>query len=215
MTHSIRTATHSLKRNSRRIAAGRLALLAAAGAALLIAGCAAPSTTDPAASPAATVSTAASAEAPAAPQAAEASPEASPVPVETQTVESVAAPAPAAEPAPAPVETQPAQQPAPAAPTAEAPAAEAPAPAAPAGYGCDAAIAYLSAHAHPAFTIVCPGYAFGGQAVTCFNHAPQCANSAVIIINVPCPVAYMNEAANSWTIYNGTGATIDPYGSSC
>jgi hypothetical protein len=92
---------------------------------------------------------------------------------------------------------------------AQAPAAE------PSGYGCDAAIAYLQANAHPAFTIVCPGYVFGGQAVTCVNHAPQCPNSAVIIIDVPYPVAYMNEAANSFTIYNSTGAAIDPYGTTC
>lgn len=89
------------------------------------------------------------------------------------------------------------------------------APAATSTYGCDAAVAYLQEHAHPAFRIVCPGYAFGGQAVTCLNHAPQCPNDAVIIINVPCEIAYMNEAANSWTLYNSTGAAIDPYGSRC
>jgi hypothetical protein len=82
-------------------------------------------------------------------------------------------------------------------------------------YGCDAAMAYLQANAEPSFQLVCGAYAFGGQAVTCYFHAPQCANSAVIIINVPCAIAYKNEAANSWTLKNHTGAKIDPFGPSC
>lgn len=115
-----------------------------------------------------------------------------------------AAPEPAAAPVGVPVDE-----------TAEEPAEEAPAAQEPSGYGCDAALAYLRANAHPAFALVCPGYAFGGQAVTCLNHAPECPGSAVIIINVPCEIAYKNEAANSWTIYNGTGSQIDPYGARC
>jgi hypothetical protein len=123
---------------------------------------------------------------------------------------------PVVEEAPAPVAKAAApkvqQAAAPAAPAAEAPA---PAPAVDNTYGCDAAMAYLRAHAEPSFQLVCGGYAFGGQAVTCYYHAPQCANSAIIIINVPCETAYKNEAANSWTLKNNTGAKIDPYGSSC
>lgn len=201
----------------RRIARLRIALLGAGGAMLLIAGCAGPQQSDDAlarTTPAATASDASTVPAPApaattesAAPVAETS-AAAPAPVAETTSESVAAPSPAAVPQESPVTEEPAAEPEPE-PTEEAPAAE------PSGYGCDAAIAYLHANAHPAFTIVCPGYAFGGQAVTCLNHAPQCPNSAVIIINVPCAVAYMNEAANSWTIYNGSGAAIDPYGASC
>ena len=44
----------------------------------------------------------------------------------------------------------------------------------PTGYGCAAAIAYLHAHAEPSYTIACPGYADGHQAMTCDHHAPQC-----------------------------------------
>lgn len=81
----------------------------------------------------------------------------------------------------------------------------------PAGYGCAAAIAYLSANAAPGFTFVCPGNAFGNQAMTCVNHAPQCAGEKIIAIAVPCPAAYMNEAHNSWVL-TGHGTGIDPYG---
>ena len=217
MTLSIRTSTiHS-----------RTWLLGIFGAAILLTGCAAPQGTttarDAAAAPTASTSTASASTtstststpapapaasssdpAPAAPEAVAAPAPATEAPAPAPATETVAPPAPAAAPAPAPVAPVATPEPA-AAPQAEQPA----------GYGCDAAIAYLRANAHPAFTIVCPGYAFGGQAVTCVNHAPQCPNSAVIIINVPCAVAYMNEAANSWTIYNSTGAAIDPFGASC
>jgi hypothetical protein len=81
----------------------------------------------------------------------------------------------------------------------------------PTGYGCAAAIAYLQAHAEPSFTIECPAYAAGGQAMTCDHHAPQCPNSRVIAILVPCPAAYMNEAHNSW-VFVGKASGIDPYG---
>jgi hypothetical protein len=81
----------------------------------------------------------------------------------------------------------------------------------PAGYGCAAALSYLSAHAAPGFTFECPGYAMGRQAMTCVNHAPECAGRKIIAIAVPCPAAYMNEAHNSWVL-TGTGSGIDPYG---
>jgi hypothetical protein len=81
----------------------------------------------------------------------------------------------------------------------------------PAGYGCAAALAYLSAHAAPGFTFECPGYAEGRQAMTCVNHAPECAGRKIIAIAVPCAAAYMNEAHNSWVL-TGTGSGIDPYG---
>jgi hypothetical protein len=65
------------------------------------------------------------------------------------------------------------------------------------GYGCAAAIAYLEAHANPAFAIECPGNANGNEAWTCAD-SPGCENRAFIAIADPCPAAYMNEAHNSW-----------------
>ena len=76
------------------------------------------------------------------------------------------------------------------------------------GYGCGAAIAYLEAHANPTYTIECPGYAYGREAMTCSYTAPECPDSSVIAIADPCPAAYMNEAVNS----NSGGEQIDPYG---
>lgn len=83
---------------------------------------------------------------------------------------------------------------------------------------CDEAIAYLEQNAAPGFKIVCPGYAFGAQATTCINHAPQRAGEKEIIINVVCDTSVKNEAANSnsWSDATGTFTRpIDPYGSSC
>ena len=82
----------------------------------------------------------------------------------------------------------------------------------PTGYGCAAAIAYLHAHAEPSYAIACPGNAEGRQAMTCNYHAPECPNSRIIAIAVPCPAAYMNEAHNSWVLL-GEASGIDPYGS--
>jgi hypothetical protein len=81
----------------------------------------------------------------------------------------------------------------------------------PSGYGCAAALSYLRANAAPGFTLVCPGYALGRQAMTCVNHAPQCSNEKIIVIADPCPAAYMNEAHNSWVL-TGKASGIDPYG---
>jgi hypothetical protein len=80
------------------------------------------------------------------------------------------------------------------------------------GYGCASAIAYLDAHAAPGYTIECPGYAEGHQAMTCDNVAGVCSGAKVIAIAVPCAAAYMNEASNSWVIEGESHAPIDPYG---
>lgn len=72
-------------------------------------------------------------------------------------------------------------------------------------------MSYLHSHAAPGFTIECPGYALGRQAMTCVNHAPECAGEKIIIIADPCPAAYMNEAHNSWVLI-GQASGIDPYG---
>jgi hypothetical protein len=80
------------------------------------------------------------------------------------------------------------------------------------GYGCAAALAYLSSHAAPGFSFSCPGYAYGNQAMTCVNHAPQCPNAKIIAIAVPCAAAYMNEASNSWVLTGARSGAIDPYG---
>jgi hypothetical protein len=120
-----------------------------------------------------------------------------------------------AEPPPAPVEAAP-----PPPPVAEAPAPppppveEAPAPAESSpGWGCAAALDYLSTHANPAFALECPGNAFGHQAMTCAFTAGYCDGRQVIAIAVPCPAAYMNEASNSWTVLGLRPGPIDPYGS--
>lgn len=79
-------------------------------------------------------------------------------------------------------------------------------------YGCDAAIAYLERHAAPGFRFVCPGYANGRQAMTCNLHERYCPSEKVIVIAVPCPAAYMNEAHNSWVLDGLLDAPLDPYG---
>jgi hypothetical protein len=86
-----------------------------------------------------------------------------------------------------------------------------PAPQAPA-WGCDAALAYLRANADPAYTLECPGNAFGHEAMTCAYRAGFCPGQMVIAITDPCPAAYMNEAANSWIVSGIRPGTIDPYG---
>jgi hypothetical protein len=83
------------------------------------------------------------------------------------------------------------------------------------GYGCAAALAYLSANAAPGFTFECPGYADGHEAMTCVNHAPECGGEHLIAIADPCPAAYMNEAynSNSWSdSLQEFTRPIDPYG---
>jgi hypothetical protein len=79
------------------------------------------------------------------------------------------------------------------------------------GSGCAAAIAWLSTHSAPGYQLVCPGYAEGHQAMTCYNTA-ACPGKQVIVIAIPCPAAYMNEAHNSWIISGLAVGKIDPYG---
>lgn len=82
------------------------------------------------------------------------------------------------------------------------------------GYGCAAALAYLSTYAAPGFWLVCPGDAKGHQAMTaCYSGASQCSDMRLIVIADPCPAAYMNEASNSWAVMGESDAPIDPYGS--
>ena len=80
-----------------------------------------------------------------------------------------------------------------------------------AGWGCGAAIAWLSSHSAPGYQMVCPGYAEGHQAMTC-NNTAACPGEHVIVIAVPCPAAYMNEAHNSWILSGLAVGKIDPYG---
>lgn len=86
-------------------------------------------------------------------------------------------------------------------------------PAAPPGYGCRAALAWLSSHAAPGFRFVCPGYAQGHQAMTCRDMPGVCPGQALIIIADPCPAAYMNEAWNSLLAVGLAYGPVDPYGS--
>ena len=93
-------------------------------------------------------------------------------------------------------------------------------------WGCSAALAYLSAYAAPGFTLDCPGYAEGHEAMTCIHGTPEypdaCLNGPTIAISDPCPQAYMNESANSWNLtgqlsveqakFGVSYADIDPFG---
>ena len=67
-------------------------------------------------------------------------------------------------------------------------------------WGCAAALAYLRAYAAPEYGLVCPGYAEGAQALTCFGESPCAPEQRLIVIADPCPAAYMNEAHNSWVL---------------
>jgi hypothetical protein len=79
-------------------------------------------------------------------------------------------------------------------------------------WGCGAALAYLQAYAAKGFTLECPGYAEGHEAMTCLGVVGACPTSAVIAIADPCPQAYMNEASNSYVITGVAATVIDPYG---
>jgi hypothetical protein len=117
------------------------------------------------------------------------------------------------------------------APTPAPAPAPPPAPAVPAigqatAWGCSAALAYLQTYAAPGFTLDCPGYAEGHEAMTCLFDTPAypdaCPNGHTIAISDPCPQAYMNESANSWTLtgqlsteqqkFGVSYADIDPFG---
>ena len=79
------------------------------------------------------------------------------------------------------------------------------------GWGCAAADSWLSSHSAPGYQFVCPGYAEGHQAMTC-NNTSACPGVHLIVIAIPCPAAYMNEAHNSWIISGLATGKIDPYG---
>jgi hypothetical protein len=80
------------------------------------------------------------------------------------------------------------------------------------GWGCGPALAWLGSHAAPGFSFECPGYAMGHQAMTCQNTPGVCPGARIIVIAIPCPAAYMNEAYNSWIIARGGDSGYDPYG---
>ena len=79
-------------------------------------------------------------------------------------------------------------------------------------WGCAAALAYLQAYAAKGFTLECPGYAEGREAMTCMNQPGRCPGTSVIAIADPCPQAYMNEASNSFVITGAADTPIDPSG---
>jgi hypothetical protein len=117
--------------------------------------------------------------------------------------------------------TAPPSPPAPSVTPPTAPAAPDPVPATPSAlpavgqataWGCAAALAYLQAYAAKSFTLECPGYAEGHDAMTCLAEQGTCPSSAVIAIADACPAAYMNEASNSWVLSGASDAPIDPYG---
>lgn len=123
-------------------------------------------------------------------------------------------PSPPSPPAPAPSPAPPPSPPSTAAPVSVPPSTPAPATSA-SGYGCAAALAYLSTHAAPGYQLVCPGYALGHEAMTCNNWPTVCPGQKEIVISDPCPVAYMNEASNSLVFSDLSTAPIDAYGYSC
>jgi hypothetical protein len=79
-------------------------------------------------------------------------------------------------------------------------------------WGCAAALTYLQAYAAKGFTLECPGYAEGREAMTCLNQPGACPGRSVIAIADPCPQAYMNEASNSFVILGLAATPIDPFG---
>jgi hypothetical protein len=135
----------------------------------------------------------------------------SPPPAAATTTTTTVPPAPAPAPTPAPAPAA-----APAAAVASAPAPSDPSVVPPVGqataWGCAAALAYLQAYAAKGFTLECPGYAEGREAMTCMNQPGVCPGTSVIAIADPCPQAYMNEASNSYVILGLAATPIDPYG---
>jgi hypothetical protein len=114
--------------------------------------------------------------------------------------------------APAPATTAPASAP----PPAPAPASTNLGLVPPVGqataWGCAAAVAYLQVYAAKGFTLECPGYAEGREAMTCTNQPGVCSGTSVITIADPCPQAYMNEASNSLVLMGLSDTPIDPFG---
>ena len=138
-------------------------------------------------------------------------PSPAPAAATTTTTTTTAPPAPTPAPAPAPAPAA-----APAATVASAPAPSDPSVVPPVGqataWGCGAALAYLQAYAAKSFTLECPGYAEGQEAMTCMNQAGVCPGTSVIAIADACPQAYMNEASNSYVILGLADTPIDPFG---
>jgi hypothetical protein len=79
------------------------------------------------------------------------------------------------------------------------------------GWGCADALAWLATHSAPGYRFVCPGYAYGHQAMTC-NNTSLCPGERLIVIAEPCPAAYENEAHNSWILAGLASGVIDPFG---
>lgn len=79
------------------------------------------------------------------------------------------------------------------------------------GWGCADALAWLGTHSAPGYRFVCPGYAYGHQAMTC-NNTSLCPGERLIVIAEPCPAAYKNEAHNSWILSGLASGVIDPFG---
>jgi len=48
--------------------------------------------------------------------------------------------------------------------------------------------------------------------MTCENVKGVCPGEKIIVINVPCAAAYMNEAHNSWIVAGLSRGSFDPYG---
>jgi hypothetical protein len=134
-----------------------------------------------------------------------------PAPAPTTTTTTTVPPAPAPAPTPPPA---PAPAPAPAVAAAPAPTDPGVLPAVgqATAWGCAAALTYLQAYAAKGFTLECPGYAEGREAMTCMNQAGACPGTSVIAIADPCPQAYMNEASNSFVILGLAATPIDPFG---
>ena len=124
---------------------------------------------------------------------------------------------PVTPPAPPPTTTTaPTPAPVPATTVAAAPPSGGPDALPPVGqataWGCGAALAYLQAYAAKGFTLECPGYAEGREAMTCMNQPGACPGTSLIAIADPCPQAYMNEASNSYVITGTAETPIDPFG---
>lgn len=130
----------------------------------------------------------------------------------TTTTTSTTAPLPEPPPPASTTTTTAPPPPPPAAPAPTSPPGALPSRGQASVWGCAAAVTYLSAYAHPGFTIECPGYALGREGMTCINEAGVCPGEAIIAIADACPAAYMNEASNSWVMEGQSTAPIDPFG---
>lgn len=97
--------------------------------------------------------------------------------------------------------------------------------AAPAVSPCAVPLAYLAAHANPAFVVSCTPGAFGAGVLDETTLYPA-GGGNVVIGNTSCAIGWENEASNSWlqvsTLTGGTwndharhdasGRIVDPFG---